>query len=100
MQEFMHELAVGIATLCVYGQQFFKFVLLFMGVMVILWTFQVMKDPKKQFDLAMDLFKKIILWHWKAVLLAWSGILFILDIFMRIMSVTFATVRDFFMSKN
>ena len=89
-----------IAKLYIVGEQAVKYLLLFMGIMAILWVFQLMKDPKKQFDLAMDLFKNIFVWIWKAILFIWMGILLVFNVLLRVISVTFATVRDFFVSKN
>jgi len=89
-----------IAKLYIIGEQAVKWVVLFMGVMAILWLFQLMKDPKKQFDLAMDLFKSIFVWLWKAVLFIWMGVLLFFNVIFRVFSVTFATVRDFFVSRN
>ena len=93
-------LAEMIAKVVVIGQEAVKYVGLFMGIMAILWVFQLMKDPKKQFDLAMNLFKSIFIWIWKFILFIWMGILFIFNMILRVISVTFATVRDFFVSKN
>ncbi|HAG52169.1 MAG TPA: hypothetical protein DCL21_00080 [Alphaproteobacteria bacterium] len=89
-----------IAKIYLLGEQFFTYILVFMCVMAIIWTFQLMKDPGKQFDLAMDLFKNIFVWTWKGVLLLWMAVLFIFNMLMRVFTVTFATVRDFFVSKN
>jgi len=89
-----------IAKIYLLGEQFFTYILVFMCVMAVIWTFQLMKDPGKQFDLAMDLFKNIFVWTWKGVLLLWMAVLFIFNMLMRVFTVTFATVRDFFVSKN
>jgi hypothetical protein len=89
-----------VAKLYIIGESMIKYILLFMGIMTIIWLFQLMRDPKKQFDLAMDLFKNIFVWSWKAILFLWLGILFLGTMLLRVVSVTFATVRDFFVSKN
>jgi hypothetical protein len=89
-----------IAKLMVWGEKLLILVALFMLVMAIIWTFQLMRDPAKQLDLAMDLFKNIFVWTWKVILFFWMCILYVLNLIKRIFTVTFATIRDFFVSKN
>tara|TARA_Y100001960_G_scaffold332842_1_gene435120 strand:+ start:3379 stop:3660 length:282 start_codon:yes stop_codon:yes gene_type:complete len=89
-----------IAKLMVWGEKFLILVALFMLVMAIIWTFQLMRDPAKQLDLAMDLFKNIFVWTWKIILFFWMCILYVLNLIKRVFTVTFATIRDFFVSKN
>lgn len=89
-----------IAKLYLFLEGSLKFVLLFMGVMAVIWTFQVLKDPGKQFDLAMQLFKNIFVWTWKGILFVWLAIVYLFNLIMRMVNVTFATIRDFFTSKN
>ena len=84
----------------VWGEKFLILVALFMLVMAIIWTFQLMRDPAKQLDLAMDLFKNIFVWTWKIILFFWMCILYVLNLIKRVFTVTFATIRDFFVSKN
>lgn len=93
-------MAEFIAKIILLGQQLATYILFFMGVMAIIWIFQLMRDPGKQLDLAMDLFKNIFIWTGKGLLLVWLGIVFLFNMILRIFSVTFATVRDFFVSKN
>jgi hypothetical protein len=89
-----------IAKLMVWGEKLLILVALFMLVMAIIWTFQLMRDPAKQLDLAMDLFKNIFVWTWKVILFFWMCILYVVNLIKRIFTVTFATIRDFFVSKN
>ncbi|MCP4354910.1 MAG: hypothetical protein GY793_04620 [Proteobacteria bacterium] len=97
----MHDFIVeNVAALYSFGREALQYLALFMGLMAILWIFQLMKDPAKQFDLAMDLFKSIFVWIWKVILFIWMGVLFVFNMILRVVSVTFATVRDFFVSKN
>lgn len=93
-------MAEFIAKVILLGQQLGTYVLFFMGVMAIIWVFQLMRDPAKQLDLAMDLFKNIFVWAWKGILLLWVGFMFVFNLIMRVFTVTFATIRDFFVSKN
>lgn len=82
------------------AETLFTLVLIFMGVMSVIWIVRVMKDPAKQFELAMDLFKNIFVWAWKVVLFFWAAIVYVFSMIMRVFTVTFATIRDFFVSKN
>ncbi|PPR11221.1 MAG: hypothetical protein CFH44_00069 [Proteobacteria bacterium] len=82
------------------AETLFTCVLVFMGIMTVIWTFRVMKDPAKQFDLAMDLFKNIFVWTWKGILFVWMSIVYLFNMIMRVFAVIFATIRDFFVSKN
>lgn len=93
-------MAEFIAKTILLGQDLLTLVLVFMGLMTVIWTFQLLRDPAKQLDLAMELFKNIFRWSWRCVLFVWLAVLYILNIFKSIFTVTFATIRDFFVSKN
>jgi|TARA_Y100001960_G_scaffold122422_1_gene130599 uncharacterized protein with ParB-like and HNH nuclease domain len=93
-------MAEFIAKIIILGEQFLKYLAFFMGVMAIIWIFQLMRDPGKQLDLAMDLFKNIFIWTWKGILLIWMAIMYVVNLIIRVFAITFATIRDFFVSKN
>jgi hypothetical protein len=89
-----------IAQLILLGEKLLVVVVFFVCIMAIIWTFQLLRDPGKQLDLAMDLFKSIFVWAWKIILFFWMAIVYVLNLFKRILAITFATIRDFFVSKN
>lgn len=87
-------------SIYLFVEQFVVYIALFMGIMAIIWTFQLLRDPGKQLDLAMDLFKNIFIWTWKCILFVWLCVMYVLNLIKRVFTVTFATIRDFFVSKN
>lgn len=89
-----------IATLVVTFEDSWRWIAFLLIVLAIVWIVSLMRDPDKLMGLIPQLFSTI----WKV--LHFTGIAlyevskFLFTVISRVLTVTFATIRDFFISRN